>query len=337
MNGKIHELVTEKMIAALERGTIPWHKPWHAQTGQPRSMSTGQPYRGINVFLLALTAAEDGYASPYRGTYRQISGLGGQVRRGEHSTLVVFYKQHEIGDHTERADRHEEPGQATARTVPVLRYYRVFNAEQAGDLPSRFYPEPGTFAEIAEPQAVLDGYLRHDGPRLRHVAGDRADYHGRTDTIRLPRREQFATPEGYYATAFHECGHSTGHQSRLARPGIVGFDHFGSGRYAKEELVAQMTSAILCARTGIDTAEEFANSAGYISSWLRALRDDKKLVVSAAAQAQRASDLVIQPSRQAEPGPDPGPEQEAKPQTAAPTAAAPRRPARVTEREAEPG
>ncbi len=217
----------------------------------------------------------------------------------------------------------------------MLRYYRVFNAEQADHLPPRFCPEPGTFTEITQPQDVLNGYLHHDGPQLRHVAGDHAGYHWRTDTIRLPRREQFRTPEGYHATAFHECGYSTGHQSRLARPGIVDFDHFGSGRYAKEELVAQMTSSILCAQTGIDTADEFSNSAGYIASWLRALHDDKKLVVSAAAQAQRASDLVIQPSRQAEPHPRPGPEQETRPQTA--TAAPSPRPARVTEREAEAG
>jgi antirestriction protein ArdC len=333
--GTIHELVTAKMIAALERGTIPWHKPWHAHTGQPRSMTTGQPYRGINIFLLGLAAADDGYTSPYWGTYRQISQLGGQVRRGQHSTLVVFYKQHQIADPTSEADRREEPGEV--RTVPVLRYYRVFNAGQADDLPPRFYPEPGTFTQITEPQAALDGYLRHGGPQLRHAAGDRASYHGPTDTIQLPQREQFATPESYYATAFHECGHSTGHQSRLARPGIVDFDHFGSGRYAKEELTAQMTSAILCAQTGIDTPEQFAHSASYIASWLSALHDDTKLVVTAAAHAQRAADLVIQPSRQAEPAPDPRPDQQTTPHTAPPAAAASHRPAHLTDPEAEPG
>jgi antirestriction protein ArdC len=330
VSDKIHELVTGRIIAALERGTIPWHQPWHARTGRQRSMSTGQPYRGVNVFLLALTAADEGYASPFWGTYRQISGHGGQVRRGEHSTLVVFFEQHHITSTGDHPGPGGQPGQTSITTVPVLRYFRVFNAEQAGGLAPKFYPGPGSFTEITGPQAVLDGYLRH-GPRLEHVAGDRADYHWRTDTIRLPQRGQFRTPEGYYATAFHECGHA----SRLARAGIVGFDHFGSGRYAKEELVAQMTSAILCAQTGIDTADEFSNSAGYIASWLRVLHDDKKLVVSAAAQAQRACDLVIQPSRQAEPGPHPGPEQETRPQTA--TAAPSPRPAHATEREAEPG
>jgi antirestriction protein ArdC len=331
VSGKIHELVTERMIAALERGTIPWQKPWQAPTGQPRSMSTGQPYRGVNVFLLALTAADEGYSSPFWGTYRQIGDHGGQVQRGERSTLVVFFKQHQVADQGQDIGR-EELGEGGMKAVPVLRYFRVFNAEQADGLPHRFHPEPGAFAEITQPQTVLDGYLHHDGPQLRHVAGDRADYHWRTDTIRLPRREQFRTSEGYYAAAFHECGHSTGHPSRLARPGIAAFDHFGSDRYAKEELVAQMTSSILCAQTGIDTSEEFSNSASYIASWLQALRDDKKLVIAAAAQTQRASDMVIQPSREAEPGQKPEPGQEAKPMTAA----APR-PAHLTEREAEAG
>jgi antirestriction protein ArdC len=117
------------MIAALERRTVPWHKPWRAGHVQPTSMTTGQPYRGVNVFLLGLTAAEEGYRSRYWGTYRQITQLGGQVRKGEHSTLVVFWKPVEV------ADRDPRTGEVTVKQVPVLRYYRVFNAAQAGHLP----------------------------------------------------------------------------------------------------------------------------------------------------------------------------------------------------------
>jgi antirestriction protein ArdC len=291
MSDAIHQIITERMIAALQRGTVPWHKPWQA-AGRPRSMSTGQPYRGVNVFLLALTAAEERYGSPFWGTYRQIGDLGGQVRKGERSTFVVFYKQVDV------ADRDQQTGEITARRVPLLRYYRVFNAAQASNLPERFYPAPGEHREISQPQALLDGYLAR-GPELRHVAGDRADYHPATDTIRLPLRAQFRSAEGYYATAFHEAGHSTGHPSRLNRPGIAAFDHFGSGAYAREELIAQMTSSILCAQAGIDNPELFENSASYIAGWLSALNDDKKLVVAAAAQAQRACDLITQAEREA--------------------------------------
>ena len=144
---------------------------------------------------------------------------------------------------------------------------------------------------------MLDGYLAR-GPKLVHVAGDRADYHPATDTIRLPLRAQFRTAEGYYATAFHEAGHSTGHPIRLNRPGIAAFDHFGSGKYAREELVAQMTSSLLCAQTGIDNPETFENSASYIAGWLSALNNDTRLVITAAAQAQRACDLINQAERE---------------------------------------
>lgn len=291
MSDTIHKIVTGRMIAALERGTVPWRKPWQAAAGQPRSMSTGQPYRGVNVFLLGMTAAEHGYSSPLWGTYRQIASLGGRVCTGERSTLVVFWKTAQ----TEYRD--PQTGELTVRTVPVLRYYRVFNAAQAGHLPERFYPAPGGHSQIAEPQAILDAYLAR-GPKLIHVAGDRAAYHPATDTIRLPEPGQFRTPEGYYATAFHEAGHSTGHPSRLNRPGIAAFDHFGSGKYAREELAAEMTSALLCAQTGIDDPGICANSASYIASWLTALSNDHKLVVTAAAQAQHASDLICQPERQ---------------------------------------
>jgi antirestriction protein ArdC len=246
MSDTIHRMVTDRMIAALERGTVPWHKPWHAADGRPTSMTTAQPYRGVNVFLLGLTAAEEGYRSRYWGTYRQIEQLGGQVRKGEHSTLVVFWKR------TEVADRDRQTGEVAVRQAPVLRYYRVFNAAQADHLPPQwFYPTPEQDTQIRAPQTVLDGYFAR-GPAMRHVAGDRAAYHPGADTIRLPLRSQFQSAEHYYATAFHEAAHSTGHPSRLNRPGIAAFDHFGSDRYAREELVAEMTSSILCAETGVD-------------------------------------------------------------------------------------
>jgi antirestriction protein ArdC len=292
MSDTIHRMVTDRMIAALERGTVPWHKPWNAADGRPTSMTTGQPYRGVNVFLLGLTAAEEGYRSRYWGTYRQIAQLGGQVRRGEHATLVVLWKPVEV------ADRDPHTSDVTVKQVPVLRYYRVFNAAQADHLPQRFYPTLEQDTQIRQPQAMLDGYLAY-GPVLRHRAGDRAAYQPASDTIRLPLRSQFTSPEHYYATTFHEVAHSTGHPSRLNRPGITAFDHFGSDRYAREELVAEMTSSILCAETGIDSPELFDNSAGYIAGWLSALNDDRTLVVAAAAQAQRACDLINQAEHQA--------------------------------------
>jgi Zincin-like metallopeptidase len=204
---------------------------------------------------------------------------------------VVFWKQ------AQAEQRDSQTGELTLKQLPVLRYYRVFNATQANHLPERFHPAPREHSEISGPQAVLDGYLAR-GPKLVHIAGDRADYHPSTDTIRLPLRSQFRSAERYYATAFHEAGHSTGHPLRLGRPGIADFDHFGSDKYAREELVAQMSSSILCAQTGIEDPEIFENSASYIAGWLSALNHDTRLVVTAAAQAQRGCDVINQAERE---------------------------------------
>ena len=310
MSDKIYEMVTGRMVAALEAGTVPWAKPWSAAAGRPVSMSSGKPYRGVNVLLLGLAAMEEGYPGPFWGTYRQIAGLGGQVRRGERSTVAVFWKRHELPAGSGTADAAGElppdGGEPEARTVPVLRYFRVFNAAQADGLPDRFGELPGGPGVLAGPQEVLDAYLAGGGPELRHVPGDDSFYSPAADAITVPPRAQFTTAEGYYATCFHECGHSTGHRSRLARPEIESFDHFGSGRYAREELVAEMTAAFLLAETGICDEARLGNSAAYIAGWLGALRDDRRLVTVAAGGAQKAADLIMDPSRPGPPAESPG-------------------------------
>jgi antirestriction protein ArdC len=299
----VYQQVTDRMVAALKAGTVPWHKPWSGKSnGRPRSMSTGKAYRGINTFLLGLTSAERGYSSPFFGTYKQITELGGQVRKGEESSLVVFFKAYEVADQDAAAR-----GEEKTKTIPVLRYFNVFNAAQADGLPSRFYPEPQREGEPLEERedaaAVIGAYLADGGPQLQHVAGNnRAYYQSGPDRITLPLASQFESADAYYSTVFHESGHSTGHPSRLNRPGIADFDHIGSEKYAKEELAAEMTAAMLCARTGIDG--QFDASASYVSNWLEELKNDKKLVVSAAAQAEKAAEMIA-PERQAEPDSEP--------------------------------
>jgi antirestriction protein ArdC len=260
-------------------------------------MVTGKPYQGINVLLLGMTAMERGYDSPWWGTFNQIKELGGFVMRGQTkeagagSTTVVFYKSRE------REEVNQQTGELEVVSFPLARAFQVFNATQCESLPERYYPRPGSEEVLAEPQAVLDGYLAAGGPGLQHVAGDRAYYRGDTDTITMPLRVQFRSPAHYYATAFHETGHSTGHPSRLNRPGIADFDHFGSGRYAREELIAQMAAAMLLAETGLDRDDLFQNSAAYIQSWLGAMKNDRSLVVQAASQAQKAVDTITAPTR----------------------------------------
>jgi antirestriction protein ArdC len=300
---EIYQAVTDRMVQALERGVVPWRTPW-TLAGRPRPMSTGNAYRGVNTWLLALASRERGWGSPWFGTYRQIQELGGQVRQGEKSTLVTFWKT------LEKEDRDPVTGEVAARAVPMLRKFRVFSACQADGLPARFFPEPGEERLIAGPQAVLDGYVSQaGGPGLRHDVQGQAYYSPAADEIHVPPVAGHLSPEHYYATAFHEAAHSTGHASRLGRAGITSGDAvFGSHEYGREELVAQVTASMLCAETGISTDEIFANSAAYVGGWLQTIRGDPRMVVSAAAAAQRATDLITEPSRQALAEPEPEPE-----------------------------
>jgi antirestriction protein ArdC len=298
----LYREVTARITAALEAGTVPWRQPWDPAAGRPASMSTLRPYRGINVLLLGQAAADRGYHARWWGTYRQIAGLGGQVRRGEKAVQVVFWKQLEIGG--DPGHDTEDGGQV--RRVPLLRAFRVFNAEQADHLPERFRSAETAMPELAgKPQDVLSGYLAAGGPRLEHAEGADPQYNPGCDQIVLPEPRQFPSREAYYATAFHEAAHSTGAPSRLNRPGVAEFDHFGSGRYAREELVAEIGGAMLCSATGVATEASLRDdSAAYIAGWLKALGDDRKLVVVAASHAEHAADRVLEPGRQAQPDPD---------------------------------
>ncbi len=283
-------------IAALENGTVPWRKPWSAAGGgRPRSMSTGQPYRGINVLLLGTEAMGRGYGSPWWGTYHQIAQLSGMeprqgrrggrywaspdggprgVRKGEHGCQILLWKT------VPAAETDPGTGETVTREILLAKLFTVFNAEQADGLPGTFQARPGQPAD--------------------------AYYSALHDLITLPGQNQFGTVEAYYDAAFHEAVHSTGHASRLARPSLTTFSHdraFGDELYAREELVAQMGSAMLQAETGIEG--RFGQSAAYIAGWLTALRNDPGLVPHAAACAQRACDLITQPQRQATAQPQP--------------------------------
>jgi antirestriction protein ArdC len=290
-NAEVYQAVTDRMIAQLEAGTVPWQRPWVAGTGRPRSMTTRKPYQGINVLLLGLTAMERGYTSPWWGTMNQVNELGGRVRKGQNkangcgATVIYLWK-------SVTKTRAGDDGEPVTTRFPVARAFYVFNADQCEGLPERFYPQPGAEPEIMpEPESILADYTSGmNGPELAY-GGDSAHYQPGPDLLTLPVRAAFADSEKFYAVAFHEVTHSTGHASRCGREGLVNFDHFGSERYAREELTAEMGSAMLCAIAGIETA--FANSAAYIASWLRALRDDRTLVSRAATEAGRAVDYIL--------------------------------------------
>jgi antirestriction protein ArdC len=286
MSTDIYAEVTDRIVSALEQGTVPWRRPWTASAESHRNPVSGTIYRGINPFLLELTAMERSYADPRWLTFRQARTLGGAVRKGEKSTMVVFWKM------LRGVDR--ETGQE--RTIPLLRQYRVFNVAQCDGLELASEEERETFDPIDRCVEIIAAMP--NAPTIDH-GGNRAFYVPAMDAVQMPRFEQFVSAESYYATTFHELAHSTGHESRLKRPGIMDRHSFGDDDYSKEELVAEMSAAMLCGVAAI-SPPTIDQSAAYIASWLRALKDDRKLLVSAAGQAQRAADYILNRKRETE-------------------------------------
>jgi antirestriction protein ArdC len=268
----VYEIVTSRILAELEKGEIPWRKPW--RTLPPANLISKKPYRGINVFLLALA----GYGSQYWLTYRQAQALGGNVRKGEHGTKIVFWKFDKF--ETETAD-----GETEERKSAFLRYYTVFNLEQTEGLKALLALPPVFPIESAE--VIVSGMP--NPPAFEQDA--QAAYIPSRDTVTMPSRTAFDSQVEYYSTLFHELTHSTGHAKRLAREGFDTPQKFGSESYSREELIAEMGSAMLCGIAGIEQAT-IINSAAYLQSWIKRLKADSRLVVSAASAAQKAADYI---------------------------------------------
>lgn len=272
----LDRIITDKIIAALEAGTVPWRRPWVAAGGEHRNPSSGTVYRGVNPLLLELSAMEHEFADARWLTMRQANALGGRVRKGSRSTLVIFYKKREVED--------AETGETRERRV--MRHFTVFNVDQVEGID---WPAPPSFQwdPVERADELVRGYVETTGPRLLHGAQSRAFYNREADVVKLPATSQFPTAGGYYATAFHELVHSTGHERRLAR-GLDGA--FGSAPYAREELIAEVGAAMLVAHCGLHV--DYESTPAYIASWLKRLGDDVQLVTRAAAAAQRARDMI---------------------------------------------
>jgi antirestriction protein ArdC len=272
----VYEVITSRIVEMLEQGTIPWRKPWSAADA-PRNLVSGKAYRGINLFMLTASAG----TSSHWVTFKQATELGGSVRKGSHGTPVVFWKP--PAKPTEGQTEEEKRGF-------LLRYYTVFNVDQCDGLTLPATETKPSFEPIAECVRLSDEMP--NAPRVSH-GGDRAFYRPSGDAVQMPKPESFASSAEYYSTLFHELTHSTGHASRLARKGITdGAMAFGSHDYSQEELVAEMGAAFLCGTAGIEQAT-LQNSSAYLASWIKRLQGDSRLVITAAAQAQRSADFIL--------------------------------------------
>jgi antirestriction protein ArdC len=288
----VYEIVTDRIVSAIESGNVaPWRKPWNTSrvtlNGQPVNYPvnavSGKTYRGINVFMLALTAQAAGYTDPRWLTFKQAYDLGGKVKKGEKSTPVVFWNW------VEKTEENEA-GETVTKRVPFLRYYNVFNVEQCKNLTLKgeLVIEKGKqFDPVAEAVALAKTFT-FDAEAMTHHGGNRAFYSRLEDRIQMPNWRSFETAEAYHATWFHEVGHATGAEKRMNR--TFG-KSFGDDAYSQEELVAEMISAFLCAECGIDSTLD--QSAAYVGGWLKRLKDDSKLVIIAAGQAQNAVDYLL--------------------------------------------
>jgi antirestriction protein ArdC len=270
---KVYEIITEKVVDALKAGVVPWRKPWNV-TGH-RNMISKKEYRGINPFLLDFK----GHKSPFWMTYNQAKACGGNVKKGEKGTMVVFWKMLK-----------KDNGNGVEKNIPLLRYYTVFNLDQCENIDPKHIPVDAKreHAPIADAEKVVAEF--GDKPPVKH-GGDRACYAPFADEVSMPHPENFKTGEGYYRTLFHEFGHSTGHAKRLARKDHTAF-FGGKEDYAKEELVAEMTSAFLAGECSFTETVDNKDTVAYIGNWLKALNNDPTMVVSAAGQAQKAADYI---------------------------------------------
>jgi antirestriction protein ArdC len=275
----VYEIVTEQIISQLEAGVAPWRKPW--TTEAPKNLISGKPYRGINVFMLSAS----GFPRAEWLTFNQANKLGASVKAGERSHMVVYWN---IGE--------EKLNAKTGKVSKpfLLKYSRVFNIAQCihGDMPLAEKLGLGAIkgnvvGSIESCDAIVCGMPNR--PTIK--AADRAFYRPSEDFVGIPNKSAFYSAPEFYSTLLHELVHSTGHVSRVGRPGIMEVNSFGSADYSREELIAEMGAAMLCGVAGISPAT-LENSASYLASWIKVLKGDSKLVVQAASAAQKAADYI---------------------------------------------
>ena len=273
----IYKAITDRIIATLEAGTVPWHKPWVGGSSGCISYSSGKQYSLLNHLLLG------GVSGEYI-TYHQAIQAGGHVGKGEKSKVVVFWKPFE--------KENEETGEVEQHFY--LRYYNVFHLSQCEGVTPRwtasFIP-----ASNLQPDAIADAvvkdYVDRSGVHLTVTQADRAFYRPSNDEVVVPQISQYQQVAEYYSTLFHELTHSTGHHSRLNR--ITDIATFGSEQYSCEELVAELGSCFILNHCGLETTNSFNNSAAYLDGWLRALKRDKRLLIAAAGAAEKAVSLIL--------------------------------------------
>lgn len=299
MKKNLYQEVTDTIITLLsEHISEYWNKPWVAldNEGLPaRNAFSGNTYKGLNQMLLSFTAFKKEYPKNQWMTFNQIRQKGGSILKGEKSTSIYFWKFLFLDENGKRLDasKYEKlsPEQLKVQGItkrPLLRYFNIFNIFQTTGLDEAFYKVEATKElEEFEKDERAENLINSTNANITYKAGNRAYYNPSSDSITLPLRKQFTGKEAFYETSLHELGHWTGHPSRLNRDL---FNKFGSESYAREELVAELTTAFLCAELGF--TKTITNNAAYIQSWISKLEDDNRFIFKAASQAEKASTFI---------------------------------------------
>ncbi len=281
MSKDIYELITARFIEQLKKGTVPWQKPWMGV----QNIVSKKPYRGINALILGGSE----FQSPYWLTFKQAHDLGGKVMKGEKATPVIYYKLFE------KRDDHGNlvlGSNGRPTRIPFIRWSNAFNLDQTEGIAPPAQTQPVVqnplhplekAAKIVEEAKICPIY--HTGFAAVYSPGE--------DVIRMPAQKTFRSPESYYQTLFHEMTHSTGHASRLDREGVTLPIKFGSERYSKEELIAELGASFLSNEAGILNQVQFDNSAAYLGSWIEKFENDPKMIFTASSQAQRSTDFIL--------------------------------------------
>lgn len=273
----IYEEITNRIISQLEKGEIPWHKPWSGVVSGAYNRVSKKPYSLLNQMILQ----HDGeYA-----TYKQWSELGGKVKKGEKAEIVVFWKILQVEE--------TKDGKVEKKSIPLLKYINVFHISQIDGVEPKDM-KPIEHNSIEEAEQIKTAYADREHLIIKEIVTDRAFYSPSRDYIQVPCKEQYKDVMEFYSTLFHEMVHSTGHRDRLGRLDLnAKLASFGSEEYSKEELIAEIGSAFLMNHIGIETAKTFKNSTAYIQNWLQVLRNDNKFIVSASSKAEKAMKYIL--------------------------------------------
>lgn len=277
MKKDIYEMVTDRISEQLEKGYIPWQKLYTGVHDGAYNRISNKPYSLLNQMLLSKTGE---YAS-----FKQWTELGGHIRKNEKAELVTFWKIQQI-------EEENDDGEKIIKQLPLLRYYNVFHISQVEGVEPKSI-DMNELQPIEEAERIKTEYMQREHIKILEKVTDKAFYSPSLDYIQVPCKEQYQNIEEFYSTLFHEMTHSTGHKNRLDREDVKDCVYFGSENYSKEELCAELGSAFIINKLGIESSKSFNNSTAYIQSWLRVLKNDKKFIISASSRAEKAVKYIL--------------------------------------------